>query len=114
MVHAKRLLTLLAVGCLVSGAGCAVLSPADTSDRSTTTRFAGKVLVVEFANQTAPANASPSTTATFENLSDAKRDEFLTALDHDLRRPDAWDVGTDIRYVRYEGTWYSLHLVFVN
>lgn len=50
----------------------------------------------------------------FENLTDARQEEFLTALEsvEDVADPEGWGYG-DWAYVEYGGDWYDVHVVVV-
>jgi len=51
--------------------------------------------------------------AAFRNLSEAKQDEFLTALNQSDVKATAWESGTEITYVHYNESWYSVEVHIV-
>ncbi|MFB6173540.1 MAG: hypothetical protein ABEI39_02765 [Halobacteriales archaeon] len=53
--------------------------------------------------------APPDERLRFEDLAEARREEFLTALREGRTRADAWTTGS--WYVAYEGRWYRVTVV---
>ena len=99
---------------LVAVAGCLGSPPQSGSAAPTTAPPSGEVLTVSKANQTRAAGQPAASKADFSELSADRQDEFVSALEEDVQEPTAWDPGTDIEYVRYEGTWYWVTVVVVN
>lgn len=110
MMRAYHLVVLLL---LATAAGCLGLTPAGAPGETTPTD-SGPVLTVTNANQTVAEDAPSSEKGQFEALDGDRQDEFVRALNHDVEDPTAWSDGTDIQYVHYEGTWYSVQVVIVN
>ena len=107
------------VGCgfiagLVLLAGCLGGMPDDGSDASTTPTLSGSVLTVNMASEEAIEQAPASTKASFDALTADQQDELQSALEHDVEHPTAWDSGSDIEYVRYNGSWYTVEVHIVN
>lgn len=98
---------------LVVVAGC-LGGPDQSGSAAPDTTTSGEVLTVSRANQTAAALAPNATTAPFDALAADHQDEFLAALESDVRDPTAWGPGTDVEYVRYEGTWCWVTVVVEN
>lgn len=98
---------------LVVAAGC-LGGPSQGGSAAPETTASGEVLTVSRANGTAAERAPNATTTSFDALSADRQDEFLAALDDDVRDPTAWGPGTDVEYVRYEGTWYWVTVVVEN
>ena len=109
----RQCVTLLALIVLVVS-GCAGPPSQSGSNGPDTPTPSGEVLTVSTANQTRAVAAGPPVAVSFEDLSADRRDEFLAALDGDVRDPAQWGPGTDVQYVRYEGTWYFVTVVVEN
>ena len=71
-------------------------------------------LVVGKASESRAMDAPEDRRIAFENLTDARQEEFLTALEsvEDVADPQGWGYG-DWAYVEYEGGWYDVHVVVV-
>jgi len=95
-------------------AGCLGGPAQRGSEAPNTTTSSGEVLVVTTANQTRAEQRPADVKAHFRNLSADRQDEFLAALEDDVRDPSQWGPGTDVEYVRYEGTWYWVTVVIEN
>jgi len=109
-----RRLAIAAPLALVVLAGCLGGAPSDGSQAPNPTTSSGEVLVVTKANGTRAARQPAETRADFRNLSADRQDEFLAALEDDVRNPSQWGPGTDVEYVRYDGTWYWVTVVIEN
>ena len=95
-------------------AGCLGSPPQSGSAAPTTAPPSGEVLTVSKANQTRAAQQPSAAKADFSELPADRQDEFVSALEEDVREPTAWGPGTDVEYVRYEGRWYWVTVVIVN
>ncbi|CAP15633.1 hypothetical protein PNP85_04765 [Halobacterium salinarum] len=96
-------------------AGCTAAPTANSSTSPQTQTFSGVVLTVDkVVREDRLANASNASKTNFSALNSARQAEFQTALDHEVSNPDAWDAGNDIKYVRYNGTWYTIQTPIVN
>ncbi|MFC7166150.1 hypothetical protein [Halospeciosus flavus] len=101
----------VAVVAVVALAGCAgSLGPTETTTTSPTS--GPPVLTVNpVHDESVVSNASVASKARFENLSTAKQREFRRALEREETvTAEAWDSGSDVQYVRYEGAWYHVEV----
>ena len=115
MIRIRRLAVVAAIlVTLAVLAGCLGGPTQSGSAAPTTAEPSGEVLVVSKANQTRARAQPASRKARFDELSADRRDEFLGALSEDVREPSQWGPGTDVQYVRYEGTWYFVTVVIEN
>ena len=110
----RQVTIVVALLALVAVAGCVGTSPQSGSAAPTTAPPSGEVLTVSKADQTRAAEQPAAAKANFSELSADRQDEFVSALEEDVREPTAWGPGTDIEYVRYDGTWYFVTVVIVN
>ncbi|WP_353635491.1 hypothetical protein ABSL23_15705 (plasmid) [Halobacterium sp. NMX12-1] len=96
-------------------AGCTTAPTADPSTSAQTQTFSGVVLTVdEVVREDRVANASNASKANFSALIPARQAEFQEALNHEVSHPETWDAGTEIEYVHYNGTWYTIQTPIVN
>ena len=109
-----RVAILVALLGLTVVGGCLGSPPQSGSAALTTAPPSGEVLTVSKANQTRAEQQPAAVKANFSELSADRQDEFVSALEDDVREPTAWSPGTDVEYVRYEGTWYWVTVVVVN
>lgn len=110
----RRTLAVVSLVTLAALAGCLGGLQTSGSNAPNTTTFSGEVLTVSKANQTRAAQQPAAVKANFSALGADRQDEFVSALEGDVRDPTAWGPGTDVEYVRYEGTWYWVSVVIVN
>jgi type IV pilus biogenesis protein CpaD/CtpE len=115
MVRRRRPVAVAAVAVAVLLAGCATTPTSNESTSVQTQTISGVVLTVdEVVREERFANASTSAKVNFTELSSAKQEEFQTALDHEVTHPDAWEMGGQVEYVRYNGTWYNIQTFIAN
>lgn len=121
-------LVVVLAGCASAPAGGdgrpATTGPATTSAEPTNTATASSpprttlahtsYLVVTNTSESRAMDAPEERRIAFENLSDPRREEFLTAVEsvEDVADPEGWGYG-DWAYVEYEGDWYDVHVVVV-
>ena len=93
-------------------------TPTSTADQPAFgTQF---VSVERYENQSTGATWPADERSTFENLTDARRDVFLGALEEGQQRfgpdesnPFDWNDGDRPVAVKYEGTWYYVRVAIV-
>lgn len=95
---------------IVAVAGCMEGSSAAKPSNIMTSQSSGIVLSVTEIPQSDVTGASNSTKARFETLTTAQQQEFRSARKSDVRNPTSWRSGTDIEYVYYNGSWYSIQV----
>lgn len=103
----------VAVVAVVALAGCAGSpGPTETTTTTTSPTSGPPVLTVNpVHDESVVANASDESKAHFENLSTAKQREFRRALEREETvTAEAWDSGSDVQYVRYEGARYHVEV----
>ena len=114
MMNTRTYLRISAVIMVVVFAGCMGAAPAAEQPDSTTSPYSGQVLAVTEIPKSDVTDASNTSKVEFSALTPAHQEEFRSALDSDVRNPSAWDDGTDIEYVHYNETWYSVQIHIVN
>ncbi|MFB6198281.1 MAG: hypothetical protein ABEI52_08460 [Halobacteriaceae archaeon] len=105
-------LVLLASALLLVSAGCVGVSENPNSTATETLEPGAYVSVTEVPDEYAES-ATEEEKAVFSNLSEPKQDEFLAALNQSNVKATAWESGTEIRYVHYEESWYSVEVHIV-
>ena len=110
----RTYLRISAVVMVVVFAGCMRAAPAAEQPEPTTSPYAGQVLAVTEVPKSDVTDESNTSKVAFDALRPAHQEEFRSALDSDVRNPSAWNDGTDIEYVRYNETWYSVLVHIVN
>ncbi len=114
MTQTRTYICVGAVVLLVVFAGCMGAAPAAEQSDPTTAPFAGPVLAVTDVPINDVIDAPNSSKAQFGTLTAAYQAEFRSALESDVRNPTSWEDSTDIEYVHYNGTWYSVQVHIVN
>ena len=102
----------LAVALLLMSSGCIGASEIPNSTATETLEPGAYLSVTEVPDEDAKS-ASEEERAEFSNLSEAKQDEFLTALNESTVKATAWESGTEITYVHYKESWYSVEVHIV-
>lgn len=113
MVETRIPSSALGVVIILVLAGCLGWGPVVEESSPTPSPFAGPVLAVTEVPQSDVTSAPNTSMAQYESLDAGQQAEFREALASDVRNPTAWEDGTDIEYVYYNGTWYSaqVHIV---
>ena len=103
----KAALVALTIG-IVASVGCLAVLDSSTAHDERVAHLTATEVPAERVQ-----NVSAERRATFESLPEKKRTEFRAAVNGKSVEPAAWNSGSDIELVEYDGRWYEVevHLV---